>query len=110
MGHKKDAAENVDAVNNIHSDTKLAMNGNYSEREISEEDSKAVDHSMTNSQQKISLDATYESDSDTERTEDNSEEPTDAVLVPSQKQLSNTQSIKTTVTVTEATKPKEKDK
>ena len=40
----------------------------------------------------------------------NSERPTDAVYVPSQKPLSNTQFIKTSVEVTEATKTNEKDK
>ena len=44
-----------------------------------------------------------------ERKEDYSETPTEAVYVPHQKQLSNTQSLKSNVEVTEATKTKEKD-
>jgi len=105
---EKDTGVNEYAVHTEASDSEL---DNYSENEAAEIDAVDANHSVNSSEQKVSLiDKEFEKDTVNDRIEDYSETPTDAVFVPSQKQLANTHSLKSSVEVTEATKTKEKDK
>ena len=84
--------------------TNLGITDNYLEDEITESD-----HSEAYSATVTSLkNETFVNRSDSKQ--DYPETPTDAVFVPAQKHLSNTQSIKTGVEVTDTTKAKEEGK
>jgi hypothetical protein len=97
-----DAVVKGDAVNSQNSKIEKDITGHYLENKITK-----LGYMTERNLNRNAEDMTSENAADREK--EHSETPSDAVYVPSQKQLSKTHYLKTNIEVTEATETKEED-